>query len=123
MFKTKSQQLNEIYVSGSSVECQLGVMKLEPLLNYPLRQVFDYVDDVAVVRCGGMFSYILTNDNKLFACGRSSLGQCGVLQTSVPLIELTIPQFQSPNSITHIDCGEEYCTVVISMYAAERRLY
>ena len=96
---------NKLWACGSNYEGQLG-LGLDVEDDNPQPNTLTKLDftnrSIKQVVCGTSFTFVLTNDNQLWACGKNSLGQLGI--NVYDTNKLTKLNWRG-GAIRQVDCG------------------
>jgi alpha-tubulin suppressor-like RCC1 family protein len=108
---------NDIYVSGKNDRGQLGLGYINTINKFIKVYIEEIEGNIKNINCGYMYTFILTENNDIYAVGLNSFGQLGLGHFD------TISKFKKVNvegNIKQISCGESHSIILTKnnkMYA------
>mmetsp|Transcript_216 Transcript_216/g.378 ORF Transcript_216/g.378 Transcript_216/m.378 type:complete len:805 (+) Transcript_216:165-2579(+) len=104
---------NEIWVCGYNTYGQLGISSKDD--SYKPVELTSFKKEGIIIKdviCGDYHSIFLSENGKLWSCGKNSQGQLGLEDTAPRTVPHPITFFDDMN-ITHVSCGENHSIVVV----------
>jgi alpha-tubulin suppressor-like RCC1 family protein len=106
---------SQLFVCGYNEYGQLGIKDRSNIIKFTKLDDFSWQNTgIKQITCGGNHTYVLTNDNQLFTCGRNTEGQLGLgdLENRNIFTKLSNVPWQNTD-INQIVCGG-YHTFVLT---------